>query len=156
MKTNKFNNRVFHFFVFSMKKFLIIPFVMLFFVSLTCPVVAFDKEDLEKLKSTKKCPKCDLERANLSGIELIGANLSYANLSGADLSGASLTWVDLSFADLILAIMSKAKLYRTNLRDANLFRANLSKANMSKSNLSGAVLCHTLIPDGKEDNSGCK
>jgi hypothetical protein len=39
------------FFGFGMKRFLIIPFVMLFFVSSTCPVVAFNKEYLEKLKS---------------------------------------------------------------------------------------------------------
>jgi|TARA_B110000438_G_C15706415_1_gene603381 hypothetical protein len=55
MKRNEFNNKVFHFFVFSMKRFLIIPFVMLFFVLFACQ--DFKQKDLNKLKSTKKCPK---------------------------------------------------------------------------------------------------
>ena len=55
-------------------------------------MVAFDKKDLEKLKSKNECKKCDLKKANLSYADLSGANLSntnleYVNLNKADLSG---------------------------------------------------------------------
>ena len=43
-------------------------------------VGAFKPEDLEKLKKTKECPKCDL-----SGADLEGANLRKANLEGVNL-----------------------------------------------------------------------
>jgi len=46
---------------------------------------AFEAEDLEKLKETGRCIKCDL-----FGAKLIGANLPGVNLSGADLNRASL------------------------------------------------------------------
>jgi len=58
---------------------------------------AFDKEDLEKMKTTKECAGCDLSYAELPSADLSGADLSGANLSGADLSGANLTdatWID--------------------------------------------------------------
>ena len=62
---------------------------------------AFKAEDLEKLKETGRCIKCDLSGAklnvaNLPGVNLSGADLSRASLTGADLSRANLTGADLA------------------------------------------------------------
>ncbi len=79
---------------------------------------AFEAEDLEKLKETGRCIKCDLFNA-----KLIGANLPGVNLSGADLNRASLIKADLSGADL-----SGANLSGANLAHADLSGADLSEA----------------------------
>lgn len=88
------------------------------------PVVssAFVPEDLAQLKSTNKCPGCDLRAADLRGMELADANLEGANLMGANLTGVTLT-------------------------DATLEDASLEKANFSKANLKGASLDHATIDD---------
>ena len=49
--------------------------------------VAFSEADLQKLKSSLKCPKCDLTGANLEGAVLPGADLTEANLFRANLAG---------------------------------------------------------------------
>lgn len=51
------------------------------------PLFAFDEDDLQKLRKTNKCERCDLSDAHLPGANLRGANLEGANLSGA-------TWTD--------------------------------------------------------------
>ena len=79
-----------------------------------------DIPSLKKLLDTKKCPNCDLSKANLKG-----ANLSEANLKGANLYAADLSYANLKYA---------------NLSNANLSNANLSNANLSNANLSGADL----------------
>jgi hypothetical protein len=52
---------------------------------------AADPNHVAQLRETKKCERCDLSKADLSG-----ADLREASLSGADLSGASLIEADLS------------------------------------------------------------
>ena len=42
------------------------------------------------------------------------------------------------------------------LVEANLTGGNLSGAYLSDKKLDYAILCHTKMPDGKEENSGCK
>ena len=116
-----------------------------------------DAEELEKLKETGRCIKCNLINAKLSGANLPGVNLSGADLnrasligtdlSGANLSGAKLTWADLSGADL-----SEANLKGANLSWANLIRANLPKADLSGADLSEANLKGTILI--KADLSG--
>ncbi len=44
-----------------------------------------DPADLQKLKDTNECVKCDLADANLSGADLGGTNLSGAYMQGAAL-----------------------------------------------------------------------
>ena len=115
-KTNKetkrddSGDRVSRFFVLSMKRFLIIPFVMLFLVLFGCQ--EFKQEDLDKLLSTNQCPKCSLSGADLRGADLRGANLRGADLSRANLTGADLWGINL---------------FQANLRGADLTGANLSK-----------------------------
>ena len=58
---------------------------------------------------------------------------------------------DLSQADLILANLTGANLFRVHLTGTD-----LSDADLKDVNLDGAILCHTIMPDRKENNSGCK
>lgn len=86
---------------------------------------AFDPNDLQKLKDTGNCVKCDLSAAFLRSINLKGANLEFGNLWDARLEGS-------------------------NLEGANLKGAVLVDAGMY-----GTILCNTIMPDGSIDNSGC-
>ena len=165
-------------------KFIILIFLL--FASFPSKVFAFNQKDLGKLKSTNICKKCDLSRADLSGANLRHADLSEANLSEANLRGANLNRAELDRADLRHSNMrgtelNGANLRHTNLRgtdlsgasliEADLTRANLnfgilrganlSKADLFEANLSNAkfvsfIFCNTKMPDGKENNSGCK
>ena len=51
---------------------------------LMAPAMAYSPEDLEQLKQTGICARCDLTGAPLSQLNLSGANLRNANLSQAD------------------------------------------------------------------------
>ena len=42
-----------------------------------------------------------------------------------------------------------------DLNGTNMIQANLIEANLKDVKLDGAILCHTKMPDGKENNSGC-
>ena len=66
-----------------MKFYKLIPFVVFLSMVLAPQVSAFKQEDLDKLMSTKRCPKCDLSEADLSEANLGGANLTRVNLTGA-------------------------------------------------------------------------
>ena len=66
---------------------------------------AFDPADLQKLKDTNKCLRCDLTGAYMLGADLKGANLRGANLEDADLGGAYLMDVNLGYAYLNGAIL---------------------------------------------------
>lgn len=56
--------------------------------------LAFSQEDVEKLRNTGWCQKCDLskfqfpDKAKLDFVDLTGANLTNAKLSGANLTNA--------------------------------------------------------------------
>ena len=91
---------------------------------------AFDPEDLQKLKDTNKCVKCDLTEADLQGAELEDASLYGANLSQATLENA-------------------------NLSNADLVEANLRNANLTYTRMYGAILCNTTMPNGSIIYSGC-
>jgi len=57
--------------------------------------LAFNPADVEKLRNTGSCPKCDLsqfqfpDKARLESANLTGANLTGANLGGAKLENAT-------------------------------------------------------------------
>ena len=76
--------------------------VLYFFlmVSFSWEVAAFSESELEKLKATKECNKCDLSGANLESANLKGADLSSANLKGANLIGANLDDANLCYAKM--------------------------------------------------------
>ena len=102
-----------------MKRFLF-GLCLFFFVAASWEVGAWDKIDYQRLMATKKCVKCDLTEAYLSGADLVFTNLSGANLSGADLSDANLFYTNLSTADLSGAYLSGADLNEENMSAANL------------------------------------
>ena len=82
-----------------MKRFLF-GLCLFFFVAASWEVGAWDKIDYQRLMATKKCVKCDLTEAYLSGADLVFTNLSGANLSGADLNEVNLFAADLEGANL--------------------------------------------------------
>ena len=101
---------------------------------------AYDEADLDKLKSTNACMKCDLSKANLEGAKLQGAKLQGANLEAANLQGANLNGADLFGANLFRANLEEANLSATNLEKGALQRPNLNNAILSKANLQSASL----------------
>ena len=122
--------------------------MVLFFIltGITWQAVAFSEADLEKLKSSLKCPKCDLAGADLSGTKLAGANLTYANLDKARFFRA-----ELAGANLSEAVLTGSDLFNADLTDAVLTDAKLNWVK----NLNKAILCRTTMPDATVDNSGC-
>jgi uncharacterized protein YjbI with pentapeptide repeats len=95
---------------------------------------AFKQADLEKLTTTRSCPRCDLS----------GANLTWATLTGATLAGATLSG----------AFLNEANLSGANLSGAHLSGANLHWADLSRANLSGADLSFATWTDGKTCKEG--
>ena len=75
---------------------------------------AESESDLQQLRTTNRCPECDLRGADLQQFDLRGANLFKAQLQGANLRG-----VDLRSANLNQANLYKADLTQANLADAN-------------------------------------
>ena len=122
-----------------MKRFLV-GFCLFFFVAASWEVGAWDQINYQRLMATKKCVKCDLTEAYLSGADLV-----FTNLSGADLSDAYLFYTNLSTADLSGA----------NLSGADLNEVNLSAANLEGANLTETKMCETKMPNGTINNSGC-
>jgi uncharacterized protein YjbI with pentapeptide repeats len=117
--------------------------VACFFVALTV-LYGFDEKQVQALKKTNNCKKCDLSGAKLNGLDLSYADLSSANLSGADLSNATLFGANLS----------KANLSGANLTSVNLFEANLSGADVSKANLTKTYLDQATWTNGKRCGVG--
>ena len=58
-------------------------------------IYAYDKVVLDNFIKNKVCDKCDLESAQLKGLDLTGAVISNSNLNKANLMGANLTGADL-------------------------------------------------------------
>ncbi|MCF2150116.1 pentapeptide repeat-containing protein [Desmonostoc muscorum LEGE 12446] len=101
---------------------------------------ASNVQDLDQLKATNACPRCDLSGADLTQVNLTGAILRGANLSGATLSQANLTNADLTGANLEGAILNSANLTGASLTGANLKSASLEKANLSYAGFMSANL----------------
>ena len=102
------------------------------FLSLLVPawLEGADPQDYQKLKETGICRRCNLERVDLQGAQLKGVNLGGANLKNADLT-------------------------LTNLESANLGGADLRGAKLDRAYMNEAILCNTIMPDGRIEYSGC-
>ncbi|MGA3173926.1 MAG: pentapeptide repeat-containing protein [Syntrophorhabdales bacterium] len=129
-------------------KFLVLCLTLVPLLDVAGAARAFKPEDMNRLKTTKQCPFCDLSAADLasaelSGGRLSGARLSDATLSNADLSGANLRNADLRRGRLLNANLSNADLSGANLTNADLSGASLSHAKLSGAELSGAKLSGT-------------
>ena len=111
----------------------VVMVVISLFVASTM-LYGFDEKQVQVLKKTNNCTKCDLSGAKLSNLYLEYADLSGANLSGADLSNV---------------MLSNANLSGANLSGANLSFATLSGANMSKASLSKTFFDQATWINGK-------
>ena len=121
----------------------------------------------------KQCiiqPYTQCSGADLQGADLHGDDLEYADFSGANLNGATLAGANLSFATLAKARLQIASLAGANLTDASLAFADMPGANLGGANLTGAsladaldtaanyggaIFCHTTLPNGTSNNTGC-
>jgi uncharacterized protein YjbI with pentapeptide repeats len=90
------------------------------------------------------------------------ANLSNANLTGADINanfeGANFSYANLTNAKLTTTEDSGMWKYQTTSklwRHVNFSYANLTGAQLVPAELTGAILCHTIMPDGKISNRDC-
>jgi len=116
-------------------------------------IATYNPEHLKRFKETGKCPKCNLQGADLRGVYRQHADLRGANLQGADLRYANLRAGYLDRTNLQGASLQKANLgwvslYQANLQgakfqDTNLFRANFFMAILYETNLKGAILTDT-------------
>jgi uncharacterized protein YjbI with pentapeptide repeats len=113
------------------------------FVTLTT-LYGFDEKQVQALKRTNACKKCDLSGAKLNNLDMSYVDLSSANLSGADLSNST----------LFSGNLSKANLSGANLSGTNLFEADLSGADISKANLSKTYLDQATWTNGKRCKVG--
>ena len=74
------------------------------------PTDAFDKNDLQRLKTTNSCTSCDLRAANLNWADLREANLAHTDLRKAQLFMANLRGVNLTGANITNAVFEEANL----------------------------------------------
>lgn len=111
--------------------------------------LALNPLDLEQLKTTSACPRCNLSGADLSKQNLTGANFRGADLSGATLSQANLTNADFTGANLEGAILNSANLSGASLTGANLKSASLVNADLSYAGFISANLEATNLKDAK-------
>ncbi|OGW40786.1 MAG: hypothetical protein A2Y97_03815 [Nitrospirae bacterium RBG_13_39_12] len=102
---------------------------------------ALNRDDLEKLKTTKSCEGCNLRGANLERANLSGINLSGADLGGANLRGANLSSANLSGAKLGDAVLSDANLTGANLTGASLAGAYMFNTDFSRATWMDGMTC---------------
>lgn len=91
-----------------------------------------------------------LWNANLEGVSLINADLRETYFWDTNLKGANLSHANLQNSYPVNADLRQAKLLNTDLRGANLF-----KAKIDSDALENALLCKTIMPDGKQSNRDC-
>lgn len=110
---------------------------------------ALNQLDLDQLKATSACPRCNLSGADLTKLNLTGANLRGADLSSATLSQANLTNADLTGANLEGAVLNSANLSGASLTGANLKSASLENADLSFAGFISANLEAANLKDAK-------
>ena len=72
-----------------MKRLFAIVLSLLMLARYSADAVAVNKDDLEKLRKTNECSKCDLTEADLRGANLSEANLKWAKMTGANLADSN-------------------------------------------------------------------
>jgi uncharacterized protein YjbI with pentapeptide repeats len=97
-----------------------------------------------------------LVNVNMYKAQLMNTELTNANLSNANMTKALLFSVELDETNLTGVKLIKAQLQHINFEDINLRDADLSGAKVQgTTKFKRAILCNTIMPDGKKDNSGC-
>jgi len=96
--------------------------------------------NVNQLLETRRCRKCQLQRADLRG-----KDLSYVDLQGADLSFANLESTSLRGANLNSTLLFGTNLINANLKRTNLSFTCLSGAIFNNANLEGANLANSYM-----------
>tara|TARA_B110000238_G_C16038472_1_gene400768 strand:+ start:509 stop:850 length:342 start_codon:yes stop_codon:yes gene_type:complete len=104
-----------------MIKYLLILYILSFSYSL----LAFDENDLIRLKKTGNCLNCNLKNADLGGMNLRGADLE-----GSSLKGSILIGTDLSYS-------------------------NLKGVNLTSTFIRSTNFCNSIMPEGNISIDGC-
>jgi uncharacterized protein YjbI with pentapeptide repeats len=96
--------------------------------------------NIETLKATKACPKCDLRNITVSKDVGLGEelNLEGALFSGADLTGVSLSRSRLQDADFQKALLVEAHFTGSQLQGANFKEADMRSVELFKVDATGA------------------
>ncbi len=123
-----------------MKHKMIVTFAMLACLGFAQQALAVNQQDLEQLRATAACPRCDLSGADFANANLTGVNLRDANLKGANFTQANLRGADLTGADLTGAVLNN-----TNLSGASLTGALMKSASLENADLSFASLMSTNL-----------
>ncbi|WP_404789418.1 pentapeptide repeat-containing protein [Altericista sp. CCNU0014] len=110
-----------------------------------------DAGDLQRLKQTGECERCnlvgaDLRNANLRDAKLKDSNLEAANLSGANLQNTNFKRANLRAVNFKNAIIQDTDFSEANLRDAMIDYRELERGD--------AKVCNAIMPNGikKETN----
>jgi len=94
----------------------------------------------KQLLETRGCPQCDLSGANLNRLDLSGVNLEGANLSRAQMALTNLSGANLKNCDLREAIFNGADLAEIDLRGADLTGASMVGAYMYGALMDGEII----------------
>ncbi len=98
--------------------------------------------------------------ARVAGVEFQGFSFQLvtfqeAGLSDTDFKSARLWQVSFQAARLQDVNFQGATLQFVDFRDAQLSRVNFQGAKLADVNFQGTKFCHTIMPDGTENNSHC-
>ncbi|MCI5210359.1 MAG: pentapeptide repeat-containing protein, partial [Candidatus Electrothrix sp. ATG2] len=93
------------------------------------------QKNFNRLVKTRECPRCNLQGAILTRMDLQGVNLQGANLSGAKLSLTNLSKANLKNAILQGAVLGGADFAGADLRGADLTDAQLAGAYLNEARL---------------------
>ena len=104
-------------------------------------VYGFDQKQIQALKKSNNCKKCDLSGAKLNNLDLSYADLSGANLSGADLTNTVMSNANLAGANLTGAILTGANFFEANLKGADTSKATLTKAYFDQATWTNGKRC---------------
>lgn len=133
------------------------------YLSLSFPVLSYNKEHLEnlheqiKIGKTVQCIEFDLQDADLRGLNLKGANflkanVKKANFANANLSGAIFCEAKLQRADLSYAMLSEADFTRANMNGAKFCHADLTRADLTRASVEGAKFKNAQLLNIKYEN----
>lgn len=96
---------------------------------------------------------CQMEGAQLTGLNLENAQLNNTNLTAADMRDTILHAADLSYANLSLATLTQADARQSLFKGADLRNANLSHVDFTNADLSYADLRNADVVGAKFQNT---
>jgi uncharacterized protein YjbI with pentapeptide repeats len=101
--------------------------------------------DLQRLKQTGECERCNLVGADLRNANLRDGNLKDANLEAANLAGANLQNTNFKRANLRAVNFKNAIIQDTDFSEANLKDAMIDYRELERGD---AKVCNAIMPNG--------